>query len=247
VFTANRWRRDDHRAHWAPSGDRSTRHRRQRGQQPPSKLDQFLDQNLDQIWNPETGLPSFPQRQFDWILDHIEDLETGLALLAKRPAKEAPELTLKCLFWQIQFTRRRDWRAGDAMAVWRAAASCGVSKRPPPAWLCRAIGELCWQGMPDDEKKERRALAKHQLRWEAVELVRGQFKGHPLNRERKVLGDAIWEEAAKLVADTDAKAGADMVRKSYYLIRDAGGMDATLQSYRREVEVRARRHKNNLG
>jgi hypothetical protein len=213
---------------------------RKKDQHPPIKLD------LDRIWDPETGLSSFPQRQFDWILDHIEDPETGLAALAKRRAKVTQEQALSCLFWQIQFTQWRDYRAGDALAVWRAAASCALGKRPPPAWLCKAISECCWQGMPAAERRERVDLAKHQMHWEAVQLVLGRLKGHPLNYEEKVHPDEVFTEAAKLVADTDAKAGADMVKKSYQMIKRAGGMNATLQSYRRE-KARKPRGKNNLG
>jgi hypothetical protein len=210
--------------------------------QPPSN-----ELDLDRFWHPETGLPSFPQRQFDrildQILDHIEDPETGLAILAKRPAKLTPEQALSCRFWQNQFTLWRDYRAGDVMAVWYAAASCALSKRSPPAWLGKAISELCWQSIPAAERRERVDLARHKFHWEAVQLVLGRRKGHPLNYERKVLPDDVFAEAAKLLADTKAKAGAEMVKKSYQLIKRAGGMNVTFRSYKR---AKARR-KNNLG
>ena len=70
--------------------------------------------------------------------------------------------------------------------------------------------------------------------------MRGRHPGDPRNYKRKVRGDAVWAEAAKLVAGTDAEASAETVRKSHALIRRAGGAQVTLPSYRREVEKRDR-------
>jgi hypothetical protein len=182
--------------------------------------------------------------KFDQILDEIQDPEAGLALLSKRPKGETPEQTLNLLFWHLQFTYWRDWRAGNVRAVSNALLVCALGiKRPPPTWLNRAVHELCKRCTPDDEKRAYGDLAKHRLRWQAVELVRGRFPGDPRNRKKKAHGDAVWVEAAKLVADTDAKASAETVRKSHTLIRRAGGMNATLQSYRRAVEGRDRGRK----
>src|SRR5262245_3814119 len=187
--------------------------------------------------------------KLDRILNQAEDPETGLALLSKRPHpnQQTPEQNLECYFWQDQFTHWRDFRAGEVLAVWRAAASCALSKRPPPAWLCRAIEELCRQCMSDDEKHAYSELAKHRLRWEAVECVRGRYTGHPRNYQRKVQGDAVWAEAAKLVADADtnvdARADVETVRKSHALIWRAGGHNVTLQSSRREAGKRYQHRK----
>jgi hypothetical protein len=64
-----------------------------------------------------------------------------------------------------------------------------------------------------------------------------------------VRGDAVWAEAAKLVAGTGAEASAETVRKSHALVRRAGGAEVTLANYRREVEremeKRERRRKKN--
>ena len=73
--------------------------------------------------------------------------------------------------------------------------------------------------------------------------MRGRRPGDPRNYKKKVHGDAVWEEAAKLVADTDAEASAETVRKSHALIRRAGGALVTLPNYRREVEAAAQRKK----
>jgi hypothetical protein len=181
--------------------------------------------------------------KFDRFLDHIEDPETGLALLANRPGEETPEQALNRLFWQDQFTHWQNWRAGDVTAVWYALCSCALSRRPPPTWLCKAVGKLCERCLSDDEKRAYGDLKKHIRRWEAVEVVRGQYPGDPRNYKRGMLGDAVWEEAAKLVADTDAEALADTVRKSYALIKNAGGHDVTLQSYKREIKERLRPRK----
>ena len=95
--------------------------------------------------------------------------------------------------------------------------------------------------MPDDEKRGRGDLTKHFLRWKAVELVRGRRPEDPRNYKKKVHGDAVWVEAAKLVAGTDAEASAETVRKSYALIRRAGGALVTLPNYRREVSGGAKK------
>jgi len=192
-----------------------------------------------------TGLTLLSEREFNQVCDHIEDPETGLALLSKRPGpgKETPEQALSRSFWQDQFTHYQRSQTGDVTAVYYALFGCALSGRPPPTWLCKAVGKLCEQCMSDHEKRTYGDLKKHIQRWEAVELVRGRLKGHPLNRKSQVLGDAVWAEAAKLVAGTDAEASAETVRKSHALIKAAGGHDVTLQTYRHEVEERDRYRK----
>src|SRR5262249_2279429 len=101
-------------------------------------------------------------------LDRIQDPETGLALLARRPDETTPEQERKRLFWQFQFMQWRDWRAGDTLAVPRAIACCRLLNRAPPRWLCDATLELSEQRMSDDEKRAYTDLTKHYLRWQAV-------------------------------------------------------------------------------
>ena len=163
------------------------------------------------------GLPSSSE------LDLIQDPETGLALLAKCAGEATPEQELHRLFWQNQFTLWQDHLGGDVMAVPHAVICCAFYKQRPPLWLCRAGIELGERCRSDAEKRERRDLAEHFLRWEAAELVRGQRPGDPRNYKRKVQPDDVWGEAAKLVADTDAEASAETVRKSHALVRRAGG------------------------
>jgi hypothetical protein len=190
------------------------------GQQPPIKLN----------------------RKLDWTLDEVQDPETGLTLLSNRPGpgEETPEQTFNYIFWHGHFTYWRDWLAGNRLAVALALMHCAMFKMPPPTWLCKAVHLLC---MPDNEKRACDAIRKHFLRWQAVELVRGRFPGDPRNSEKEVCGDDIWVEAAKLVADTDAEADPETVRKSHTLIKRAGGIETTLPSYRRAVEMRDRGRK----
>ena len=176
-------------------------------------------------------------------LDLIQDPETGLALLAKHPGEETPVQTRNREFWQYQFVYWQAWRAGDVEAIAHAVTCCRSYNRTPPLWLCRAGYELHEQCRTDDEKREHGDLRKHFLRWKAVELVRGRRPGDPRNCKTKVHGDAVWVEAAKLVANTDAEASAETVRKSHALVRRAGGALVTLPNYRREVEARERRRK----
>src|SRR5262245_54354920 len=156
--------------------------------------------------------------KLDQLLDQIEDPGAGLALLAKRPEGATPEQALDLLFWQIQFIQCRDWGAGDIQAIWRAIASCSLGKKPPPIWLCRAIHELCVRHMSPHDKRAYRRMLEHFGRWETVELVRRKHRRDPRNRE-KVSDDAIWAEAAELLADEGAEASAaETVRKSHLLI-----------------------------
>ena len=74
-------------------------------------------------------------------------------------------------------------------------------------------------------------------------MVRGRHPNDPRNFKKGVRGDAVWEEAAKLLADTDPEVDAFTVRKSYTLIERAGGAAVTLPSYRREVKKRDRGRK----
>jgi hypothetical protein len=174
----------------------------------------------------------------------IQDPETGLALLSKCPGEETPAQERERQFWQLQFHAMRDWRARDVLAVGRALIDCSLFNRPPPFWLLKACSSLCVRCMPDGEKRARGDMNKHFLRWKAVKLVRGRHPNDPRNFKRKVQGGAVWVEAAKLVADEDAEASAETVRKSYALIRRAGGTQVTLPSYRREVR---RRKEKKLG
>jgi hypothetical protein len=181
----------------------------------------------------------------DRALDEIEDPEVGLALLSKRPSGETPEQALNLLFWQIQFTEWRNWLQGDVLAIARAIAICsiGKSKKPPPTWLSKAVGGLCLQHMSRHDKRAKRKMLEHFRRWETAELVRRGRAGDPLNRNKKVRGDAVWEETAELLAGTIAKGDEETMRKSHQLIKRAGGSQATLPSYKQAANVRYQRRK----
>ena len=76
--------------------------------------------------------------RLDQILDEIQDPEVGLALLAERPEGATPEQAHDLLFWQIQFTQWRDWRAGDVQADARAlAAPRGPAQPQKEEWRRR--------------------------------------------------------------------------------------------------------------
>ena len=176
-------------------------------------------------------------------LELIQDPEIGLALLAKCAGEETPVQTRNREFWQYQFMYWQAWRAGDVEAIAHAVTCCMSYNRPPPLWLCRAGYELHEQCRAGDEKRELGALREHLARWKAVELVCGRRPGDPRNYKRKVRGDAVWAEAAKLVVGTGAEASAETVRKSHALVRRAGGAQVTLPSYKRAVKKRRRKNK----
>jgi hypothetical protein len=187
---------------------------------------------LDLI-EPETGLALLAKRAGALI----RNPETGLVLLVERSGKETAEQERERQFWQLQFKYRRDWDAGDTLAVARAQTDCLIFNRPPPFWLLKATVSLCMR-LSDDERRKRGDMNKHWLRWKAVKLVRGRHPNDSRNFKRKVQGDDVWEEARKFLADTDPEVDAHTVRKSYTLIERAGGALVTLPSYRREVKKR---------
>lgn len=177
-------------------------------------------------------------------LDKVKDPETGLALLSKHPSgAETPEQSRLRLFWQFQFLQWRAWRAGDVLAVARALICCRHFHKVPP-WLCEAALELCERRMSDEDKLAYGHLTDHLMRFQAVQLVRGQRPWDARNNnKKKVLGDQVWEDAAKMLADTGINCSGETVRKSHTLIRRAGGDHVTLPSYRRAVAERDRRRK----
>jgi len=183
--------------------------------------------------------------KLDQILNEIQDPETGLALLAKRPEGATPEQAHHLLFWQIQFMQWRDWLSGDVLAVGRATASCALSRKPVPFWLSRAINELCMQHMSPHEKAVYINMRKHSIRWEVAELEqRRRRRGDLRNRKKKTRGDTGWEAATvEKLAGTNAECGEETVKKSHQLIQRAGGAQVTLASYKRAVKARDQRRK----
>jgi hypothetical protein len=181
-------------------------------------------------------------------LNLIRDPEVGLALLAKCPAAKTPEQTREHQFWQLQFTDWRDWLAGDVLAVSRGITDCWLFKQPPPFWLLKAISSLCHGRMSDGEIHDCSTMNTHYQRWKAVKLVRGRHPKDPRNYKDPVQGDAVWAEAAKLVAGTEAEGIPDTMKKSHALIRRGGGARITLPSYKRAIKkrVRPRRHKKKI-
>ena len=165
----------------------------------------------------------------------IRDPEAGLAWLVKCSDEEMPEQERQ--FWQLQFACWQDWRDGDVQALGRALRDCWLFGVPTPYWLLEAHSSLYVQFMSEDDKRDWNNMIRHLRRWKAVKLVRGRHPNDPLNFKKKVRGDRVGTEAAKLVADMDpkVKAKADTVLKSYALIERAGGAQVTLSSYRREA------------
>jgi hypothetical protein len=173
----------------------------------------------------------------------FRDPEIVLAWLAKCSDGEMPEQERQ--FWQLQLACRQDWRDGDVQAIGRALRDCWLFGMPTPFWLLEAHSSLYVQHMSDADKRDWNAMIRHLRRWKAVKLVRGRHPNDPLNFKKKVRGDRVGLEAAKLVADTDpkAKVKADTVLKSHGLIERAGGAQVTLSSYRREAGERYRQRK----
>jgi hypothetical protein len=89
--------------------------------------------------------------------------------------------------------------------------------------------------MPNAEKRDRRALRTHLLRYEAVKELRERrdqlLEEH--GDDRGKLWDKIWRHVADALGCKE-----ETVRSSYKLINAAGGEHATLESYRCAVRER---------
>jgi hypothetical protein len=131
-----------------------------------------------------------------------------------------------------------DWRRGDLLAAAEAARLCRLYRQPPPPWLVNAIATLVDQHMTDAEKRDRRAFDDHRDRWEAVRELRERRhqRLEQFNDGRGMRWEKIWRHVADVLG-----CGEEAVRRSYRLIKAAGGEHATLESYR--IAVRQRRGK----
>jgi hypothetical protein len=133
--------------------------------------------------------------------------------------------------------------AGDGPAIDEAVRLCRAYKQPPADWLADAVAKFIDRHMPDQERRLRHAFATHRERWEAV--VELQERRHELmarNLEtRKLCPDLTLDietlddccaAVSEVLGNTDAWGSAETIRKSYQLIRAAGGERATLESFK---------------
>jgi hypothetical protein len=125
------------------------------------------------------------------------------------------------------------WHAGDLTAFDEAIRACWILQGVPEEWLAQAAADLVVVAMTEEEKHARREWDRHCTRWGKLLDLREQH--HKLSWERA--REAVSEELEK----TDAAGSAAAVKTSYELVEEAGGMDATFESYK-EV-LRRRRSK----
>jgi hypothetical protein len=175
---------------------------------------------------------------YDWITDP----KVGLQLLAKLPTKLPPSQARMRKFWWFQFTQMQGWLGGDVLAIARAQHCCMQQNQRPPRWLDKAVFDFCVRKMSAEDKRAYEALTIHVTRWRAVQSVRGQLpQGANKYKKGEIRDKAVWKEAAKLLKGTGkAEAEPDTIKKSFALIKHAGGVWVTLQSYQGEVERRDR-------
>ena len=159
------------------------------------------------------------------------DPATGLRLISNPPPQETEEQARKRLFWQFMFRQQLAWLAGDSLAIAKSVTACSDLGEPPPDWLLNAVLSFVDRRMTDAERRRSRELVNHQLRWEAVLLVRGTGTS-------KLAWDKCWETAADMLAGSNAEGSAETVRASYKLIQAAGGESCTLETYLRVVQGR---------
>jgi hypothetical protein len=139
-------------------------------------------------------------------------------------------------FNRRMYLLERDWRAGDLPAAAEAARLCWLHRQPLPEWLADAVAALVDRGMTDAEKRDRRALAIHLARWEAVKELRERRQ--QLLEEHDDDCGTSWERVWPAVSDILAAGSDETVRASYKLIQGAGGECATLESYRLALRQR---------
>jgi hypothetical protein len=183
----------------------------------------------------------------DFDFADIRDPATGLKLLAERSPEgqqETWEQQQTHLFWHSMFSWWNAWlSSGDSLAVARAVYVCSMLNEPPPRWLSDAVMKLVERHMPDGEKRLQGDLAKHYLRWEAVQLARGQRPLDARNKKPGHFGDESYSIASGMLDGTEAAGKLETVRASYSLIQRAGGKHVTLASYKRVVQERDQHRK----
>jgi hypothetical protein len=103
-----------------------------------------------------------------------------------------------------------------------------------PYELVAASEALVARAMAEDEARARRAWAIHRTRWEALTELRE--RRHELFAQFKDDRGTSWERARAAVAEalekTEAKGSDAAVKRSYEIVEEAGGEDATFEDYK---------------
>jgi hypothetical protein len=175
------------------------------------------------------------------------DPATGYPLdpnnLWNRPEEEQARARERT-FGGYMYLLKCNWRAGDITAPAEAVRICALYRQPPPPWLVDAVAATVDQRMDDAEKRNRRGLAIHMTRWEAVEELRERrhelFERHN-GDDRGTSLERSFAAVAEGLAKTEARGGEPAIEASYKLIRRAGGEHTTLESYRLALPRRSRR------
>ena len=173
--------------------------------------------------------------------------------LYKKAREQAEAQARERQFREDMARRKAEWDAGDITAAARATQMC-VRKLAHELgidadWLIDAARNLTVRALTEEEKRQRREWHIHQTRWEALTelLERGDelFAREPPPGEPRDDRGMKMESAriavSEILEKTKAEGTDAAVKASYEIVNEAGGKDATFESYR--AVVRARKQK----
>jgi hypothetical protein len=136
-----------------------------------------------------------------------------------RPNSETLEQSRKRIFWRRMLDHERAWMAGNTSAIAEAVATCWRFREPPPAWLWEAIDQFVDRRTPNAEKRRRREMDIHMMRWIAVTELRERRFELPFGDDRGMTWEKCYAAVAEMLADTEAAGSEETIRASYKLIQ----------------------------
>ena len=138
------------------------------------------------------------------------------------------------------------WRAGDLTAFAEAVRACWRRWKGPADWLPDAADALTVLAMSEREKRLRRKWGIHLPRWEAVVELRERrhelfarkpFAGEPRD-DRGTNMESARAAVSEILAKTKAHGSDGAIKRSYELVEEAGGEDATFEDYKAVLRKR---------
>jgi hypothetical protein len=121
-------------------------------------------------------------------------------------------------------------RGRIGLAIAEAVGLCAWCGVPPPLWLADAVAKLATERMDDAERRNRRDLTLHKMRWAAARQV--------MKLRAPASVEDCCAEVSEAFADRPMAGGEDAIKASYYLIEESGGDLTTLESYQRACQRR---------
>jgi hypothetical protein len=158
--------------------------------------------------------------------------------LSRRDEKPDPAAE-RAQFEQSMRAFEAQWRAGDLTAFAKAVRAFWRRWRGSTDWFPDAADKLTVLAMSEREKRLRRKWAIHRTRWEALKELRERrhelFARKPSPGEPRDDRGMSWESAREAVSEalekTEAEGSPGAIKRSYELVEEAGGENATFEDY----------------